>query len=308
MHRYTLYALAGPTTNEWLLHQRLGLADDTDYNFDFETRVINSLFSAIAFLHLEGLMHRDIKPSNIFIKTSSNMLDDILLGDFGLARPVQQLALPTNPSDDGDVLASTNLSSSVGTFLYSAPELSSNYYDQKIDIYSAGVVVYDLLNNVKTKNDRLITLNELRDYGAPPSEFYEKFPSLAPMISLMMKPANKRPTIFKLLYKYMDTMVGPKHDDSNGERKGRWTFYSKSDARNWEAVASSVGLAGHPDYRSMNPKDRQRMVAAVYSIFSTEIYESISLFQEFNDVGNIKSFDDCKSTKQQMMFTQFKCS
>uniref|UniRef100_A0A7E4W6N2 Protein kinase domain-containing protein n=1 Tax=Panagrellus redivivus TaxID=6233 RepID=A0A7E4W6N2_PANRE len=169
------------------------------YTSFFKTTAINSLFSAIEFLHLEGLMHRDIKPSNIFIKNSRSNFNDILLGDFGLARPVQQLALPTNPSDDVDVLASTNLSSSVGTFLYSAPELSSNHYDRKVDIYSAGIVVYDLVNKVKTRNDRRVMLNELRDSEAPSAEFYEKFPRLAPMIKSMLRSAKERPTIFELL-------------------------------------------------------------------------------------------------------------
>lgn len=76
-----------------------------------------------------GIIHRDIKPDNIFVSRSG----DYKLGDFGVATIRQ----------NGDTEKSRK-----GTISYMAPEVFwMRDYDHRADIYSLGIVLYQLLNN-----------------------------------------------------------------------------------------------------------------------------------------------------------------
>ncbi len=91
---------------------------------------------AIAFAHLRGVMHRDIKPNNILIDNAGQ--PKIL--DFGLARMT-----------DSDVAAATLMTETgqvQGTLHYMSPEQArgdSTHIDLRSDVYSLGVILYELL-------------------------------------------------------------------------------------------------------------------------------------------------------------------
>ena len=106
-----------------------------------------------------NVIHRDIKPDNIFI----NEFGDYKLGDFGIARKLENL---------------TGGLSQKGTYSYMAPEVEKGYsYDETVDIYSLGVVLYWLLNKrrlpfVSTEKKLLsprdlVTANRRRLDGEP---------------------------------------------------------------------------------------------------------------------------------------------
>ena len=78
----------------------------------------------------EGILHRDIKPANIFL--APNRKGNYMLGDFGISRIVE------------DSLDSA--STAVGTLDYAAPEQFSSAYDNRVDIYSLGLTLYELAN------------------------------------------------------------------------------------------------------------------------------------------------------------------
>lgn len=87
----------------------------------------HGLADAIHYLHEQGLVHRDLKPGNIFIENSV-----VKVGDYGLCK----------------FLGSTQRvaqTQSVGTVHYMAPEISSGNYNRQIDIYAAGVILYEML-------------------------------------------------------------------------------------------------------------------------------------------------------------------
>ena len=87
------------------------------------------LCTALELCHSKNIMHRDIKPANIFV----NELGDFKLGDFGIARTLE--------------MASSGFSQK-GTVAYVAPEVMySNDYTKSVDIYSLGLVLYQLANN-----------------------------------------------------------------------------------------------------------------------------------------------------------------
>src|SRR5579872_2942553 len=83
---------------------------------------------ALAYAHGQGVLHRDVKPSNLLLDRAGN----IWLTDFGLAKAE---VLP-DLTRAGDV---------VGTLRYMAPEQLDGAADGRSDVYSLGLVLYELL-------------------------------------------------------------------------------------------------------------------------------------------------------------------
>lgn len=91
---------------------------------------LRQALEALDFIHATGVIHRDLKPENILVVSET----EIRLADFGLA------LLP------GDELRPEDLQNGVGTLDYLAPEvLEGIRYDSRSDLYSLGVLFYELL-------------------------------------------------------------------------------------------------------------------------------------------------------------------
>ena len=93
--------------------------------------VVESVGSALAYAHKQGILHRDIKPSNVLIGVDGK----IWLADFGLAR-IAQAAESTLSSD-----------MIMGTPQYISPEqaMGEKKLDEGTDIYSFGVMLYEMV-------------------------------------------------------------------------------------------------------------------------------------------------------------------
>ncbi len=91
-------------------------------------RIGRDICAALILCHEKLIVHRDIKPENIFFNRSGSYK----LGDFGVSRIL----------DTSSFKASTG----IGTPQYWAPEQISGNYDQRVDIYSLGLVLYELCN------------------------------------------------------------------------------------------------------------------------------------------------------------------
>ena len=97
------------------------------------TQILRSLHQA----HGAGIIHRDIKPANIFVVSVTGEKHLIKVLDFGVAK------LSQNASDD----TVTQAGGIIGTPRYMAPEQARSLEtDERADIYSAGIVLYELLS------------------------------------------------------------------------------------------------------------------------------------------------------------------
>jgi eukaryotic-like serine/threonine-protein kinase len=90
--------------------------------------------------HQKGVLHRDIKPSNLMVSSASDSAGSVKVIDFGLAKSLHgKLAAQT---------LHTSFGAFIGTPVYSSPEHVSGAasgVDTRSDIYSMGVVLYELL-------------------------------------------------------------------------------------------------------------------------------------------------------------------
>lgn len=95
--------------------------------------IVPKICDALQYAHDLGVIHRDIKPENILLDKTSQ----VKIADFGIAK---MLNLPGN-------LSLTGTMDVIGTPLYMAPEQIENPHivDSRADIYSLGVVFYEML-------------------------------------------------------------------------------------------------------------------------------------------------------------------
>lgn len=92
-------------------------------------KIGRDICTALVLCHKKNILHRDIKPENIFYNNAGNYK----LGDFGISRIIS--ASPMSKA-----------STIVCTPEYAAPEQLSGSYDFRVDIYSLGLVLYELAN------------------------------------------------------------------------------------------------------------------------------------------------------------------
>ena len=140
---------------------------------DEKLNVIAQLCSALNYAHEQGVVHRDIKPANIFLLPDGS----VKLLDFGIAK----LATSTM-TRQGDVLGSAS---------YMSPEQVSGNprIDGRSDIFSTGVVLYELLANRKPFNAETLTATVLQILQEDPPALETIAPGLPPQLVNAVKRA-----------------------------------------------------------------------------------------------------------------------
>lgn len=124
--------------------------------------LVIELAEALQYAHDHGIIHRDIKPSNIMLDASEHPH----IMDFGLAK-----------RETGDV-SMTSDGRVLGTPAYMSPEQArgdSHEVDARSDLYSLGVILYELLTGERPfqGNRRLLLLQVLEDDPRPPRQFVD---------------------------------------------------------------------------------------------------------------------------------------
>ncbi|GEM_PF-6312182 len=140
---------------------------------DFSKKIAMGIQAA----HRKGIVHRDIKPQNILVSESG----EVKVADFGIAR-----------ATTGDTI-SQNL---MGSVHYLSPEQArGNYSDEKSDIYSLGVTMYEMATGrvpFDSENSVSIALMHIREDITPPRCYFPDIP--ASLEKIILKCTMKRPS------------------------------------------------------------------------------------------------------------------
>lgn len=140
---FVLELIDGGDLFDYILSNPNGLLKD-----ETVIELIIQILDAINYLHnIKGIVHRDIKPENFLVQLNEDGFPTAKLIDFGFA-----CKIPTDKP----------LTQYMGTPLYSSPELTNrDPYNEKIDIWAAGIVFFNLLSGCHPfKNNTPVPIEE----------------------------------------------------------------------------------------------------------------------------------------------------
>ena len=135
-----------------------------EQKLDYARQVVRGL----QYAHAKNVIHRDIKPENI------KLLEDgrVKIIDFGIAKPYTPTA---SPEDRSTSAVLTRMGMRIGTPWYMSPEQArGNPVDRRTDIFSFGVVLYELLTYAKPfQGDDTTVLYKILHEDPPPIKLEE---------------------------------------------------------------------------------------------------------------------------------------
>ncbi|XP_065211097.1 eukaryotic translation initiation factor 2-alpha kinase-like isoform X3 [Planococcus citri] len=168
------------------------LCDNPNRDMNTILNIFDQIVQAVEYVHLQGLIHRDLKPSNIFFSPDGQ----IKVGDFGLVTEMiedsEYSVEKTKPTYFDE-----SRTANVGTELYMSPEqVHGKPYNHKVDIYSLGIIFFELLVPFSTEMERYKTLTALRSNKFP-QDFPDKYENEFNLLSMMLANVpDARPTTF----------------------------------------------------------------------------------------------------------------
>jgi serine/threonine protein kinase len=118
-------------------------------------QLFTALVEAVAYIHRRGVVHRDLKPGNILLDHEDNSGKFyVYLIDFGIASIQGQAAEPPL----------TTAGTEMGTLAYMAPERLSGIAAPSNDIYSLGIILYQMLTGQLPSSEQRIPLPQPLEY------------------------------------------------------------------------------------------------------------------------------------------------
>jgi len=138
--------------------------------------------------HAAGIVHRDLKPQNLFVSRRLNGMPLVKVLDFGIAKAVGAAAVGQ--------LALTDSQAVMGSPLYMAPEhmRSARAADVRSDIWSLGVILYELLGGQVPFDGETVTEVCIRVVNEPPPSLLGLRPALdRKLVAVVMRCLDKDP-------------------------------------------------------------------------------------------------------------------
>lgn len=155
------------------------IAKEGPLPIDKSISIAKQIASALGHAHKNHIIHRDIKPHNIMI-TKEGMAK---VTDFGIARAVNSTTIVNNNSVMGSV------------HYFSPEQARGGYVDEKSDIYSLGIVLYEMVTGTLPfdgENPISVAMKHINDEMTPPTQLNDKIPKS--LETVIMKAANKYQT------------------------------------------------------------------------------------------------------------------
>lgn len=216
-HLYIQMELCGMNLRQYLdkrnarISSCLSSGDLLDHvDVTLESHHFEQILNGVQYIHSQNMIHRDLKPHNILFSLDGKRLK---IGDFGLAtvhRHKQQEAAGAAASEllaekrrlaviqkDSQQLDESH-TKNLGTAIYAAPEQRDEFcrvsYDHRVDIYSLGIILFELFYPVFTDMERIELLKELKKNKKLPDSFTARWRKLGDLIfRLTSHSAKARP-------------------------------------------------------------------------------------------------------------------
>src|SRR5205823_1824543 len=212
---------------------RVRLARHGELPVNHAIRILREIASALAYAHEHGIVHRDLKPDNVLLSGGSAMVTD-----FGVAKA---LSASTNAEHAG----LTSLGVALGTPAYMSPEQASAdpSVDHRADIYSLGVLAYELLTGQPPFAGRTPQHLLAAHVTEAPEAITRRRASLPPALAALVmrclekRPADRPQSASEVVHA-LDDITTP-----GGGMTPTGTQASRAGSRRWGAIAAAAAAA-----------------------------------------------------------------
>jgi serine/threonine protein kinase len=167
---------------------------------DRAVRIVRQIAAAVSAAHAVGVIHRDLKPENVMVVDHEGDRDFVKVLDFGIAKLDSFGPSQTTPGSSSGPAPLTKIGSIFGTPDYMSPEQAlGQAVDPRTDLYSLGVIFYELVTGERLFKGGAVTLMR--------SHVLEQAPPLPPIVSSELG-LELEAIIQKLLQKSPDDRFG----------------------------------------------------------------------------------------------------
>lgn len=224
-----------------------------DEALDFSVQIASALNHA----HRKGIVHRDIKPQNILLTKDKQLK----VTDFGIARAASTYTMKVDDSG-------------FGSAHYCSPEQASGRYtDEKADIYSMGVVMYEMFTGklpFESENSVSVAIKHIQEEPVSPREINPEIPEAVEEVILkaMAKEQSERfQTAGEMLIElnYVNNTNRIKKDKKDISEKLNKKYETK--VINVEEVRKGTKKTEKPEKQPAKKEDKVAVWAAIASSF-----------------------------------------
>lgn len=156
--------------------------------------IVYQIIQGLSFLHSNAIVHRDLKPDNVLISSFDPF--HVKITDFGLAKK-------TYHSDRSAI--DHDASCYAGSFLYGAPEqLYRKVYSYASDVYSLGIIMFELQHLFQTDMERVISIQRLCRERKMECQYFQQL-----ILDMTDPDPCRRPTLSVLRNQYFTDLHNP---------------------------------------------------------------------------------------------------
>ena len=218
--------------------------------------IISQVVGAIEYCHEKGFAHRDLKPENLlYLKEGSEVDNPLKIIDFGLSQ---------------DLNIKKQLSSKVGTAYYVSPEILAGKYNEKCDIWSAGVILYVLLSGEPPFN------------GPSDGAIYSKIKKMT-----FNFPPNKWKNVSNEAKDLLSKMLIPEKDRLSAKQVLQHPWFNL--IKNNKIPLEKLNFCGDNFFKEYKGSNRFKKIVLIFiasKLQEDEIKDLNNLFKAFDKDGN----------------------
>lgn len=249
----------------------------TPMNYIDALKLLIPIADALAYAHEQGIIHRDVKPSNILIS------DRPMLTDFGIAKILE---------NDEETLTGTGIG--VGTPEYMAPEQWKGDPVFQTDIYSLGVVLYELVTGKKpysADTPLAIGIKQATEPLQRPIDLVDGLPEEIEQVlfkALALRPEDR----YESMWKFEEALQGIY------ENKKTSTIHQVSAINKIRKNSTGDNFPTYDSLPTISTKNNNKKLKIIGGIISFAIVGSLVLNILFNNssINIIKSIDTTTNT------------